>query len=83
MVCGLGRLLAAAGEEPLLTRLSPAARLRVLLALAALLLLGLAMILVVRTGARIARRYGRWQRSASRQSTAPDEDDWSRKPLAP
>jgi hypothetical protein len=57
-------------------------QLRVVLALVVLLLLGLAMVMVVRVGARIARRYARRDRAGTCQTTAPDEDDWSHKPLA-
>jgi hypothetical protein len=82
MGCHLGILLAA-GQSTLLTRLSPAALLRVGMALVVLLLLGMLLVLVVRIGARIARRYADKGRTSYVKSAPPDEDDWSRKPLVP
>lgn len=72
-------LLWAAEEkaEPLLMRLDPARRAKVIMALLGLVLLGLIMIVVVVSGGRTVLRLAR----KSHGPTARSEDHWYRKPL--
>lgn len=74
------RPLLAVESEPLLQRLTPAAKLRVVLGLTLVLFLGGMIVWVVITGARIARRYAG---KPLQPSATPAEDDWTRKPLTP
>jgi hypothetical protein len=75
----VGWLLAQA-DRPLFLRLEPADRVRVVSALAALIILGFTMILLVSWGARATRRY--MNRPIHGQRTGgPLVDDWARKPL--
>jgi hypothetical protein len=69
--------LLAAEEEPLLDKLDPVLRTKVLMALLGLILLGLALVLLVMMGGRYVRRLAR-QRPGSSQSV---QDEWYRKPL--
>jgi hypothetical protein len=72
--------LLAVQTQPLIERLSPEAKLRVVLGLTLLMFLGLMIVWVVMSGARIARRY----RGKPLSPTAtPDENDWTHKPLTP
>ena len=71
-------VLLAVETEPLIKRLTPVARLRVVLGLILLLFLGLMIVWIVITGARIARRY---RGKPLAPSATPDENDWTRKPL--
>jgi hypothetical protein len=68
-----------AQQVPLLRRLEPLSWLRAVTGLIAIVTLGLVLILVVLTGARITRNYVR------RQTRPPewDEDDWARAPVSP
>ena len=80
-----GAFLVAQADQPLLQRLDPATRAKVLVGLAGVLLLGLVGILLVWLAGRVARAYAnrtsavrpRWLRADLR------EDDWAKKPLAP
>jgi hypothetical protein len=71
--------------QPLLTRLKPADRARVLAALAALVILGFVLVLLAWWGARFTRRYLRrpWPRSDRREAGGVSEFDWASKPLYP
>ncbi len=90
MVTGekISMLQAAVGErlawtnekaEPLLVRLTPVNRARVMLALLALLVVGLALIGL----AIVAGRYVLREVRKSHGPTPLREDDWYRKPLVP
>lgn len=70
-------------QQPLLLRLKPQDRARVLAALAALVILGFALVLLVWWGARFTRRYLKrpWPRSERRRSATISEFDWAEKPL--
>lgn len=74
-----------ADREPLIERLDPQTRARVILALAALLLLGALMIVVTWLVFRMIRgRIRDHQRIVDRQrQRAVDADDWAKKPLIP
>jgi hypothetical protein len=67
-------------EKPLILRLAPGDRARVLAALVALLILGFAMVLFARWAARATRRY---MNRPIRHDRPPGvcEDDWAAKPL--
>ena len=65
--------------EPLLMRLTPENRSRVLLALLAIVLVGVALIAVAVIGGRYVLRQAR----ESHGPTPLGEDDWYRKPLIP
>ena len=85
-----GLLLAAAFPWPLeaqapatkKSRIEGAAKVRMLSALAALVLLGLGMMALVWLGARITQRY-RHSTPYFRPTPRPGEHDWARKPLVP
>jgi len=70
-------------EQPLILRLEPKDRVKVLAALAAIIVLGLGLILFAWWGARVTRRYMNSATSASRRkrTTTVREDDWATKPL--
>lgn len=70
-------------ERPLILRLEPEDRVRVLAALLTVLFLGLSLILFVWWGARATRRYmnSATQTRRRRQATTVREDDWATKPL--
>lgn len=73
-------LLAAADKqaEPLLVRLDPASRAKVLMAILGLVVLGAALLAMIWLGARWVRRLAR----EPMRSTSPRQDDWYRKPLS-
>ena len=77
----LGRWVTAATQqaEPLLMRLDPASRAKVLMALMALLLAGVALVALAWLGGRRLRRIA----STRLPKTRPHEDGWYRKPLVP
>ena len=82
----VGELLAgAAPARSLIHRLDPATRAKVLAALAALIILGFAMMFLAWLGARVTRRYmNRGVREAGRgRRSVPQEDDWAARPLVP
>jgi hypothetical protein len=72
-----------AQQRPLIDRLDPKTRGKVILALAGLVMLGLLMIVMTWLTFRIIRRRIKHaQDIADRQRrTGRDEDDWSKKPL--
>jgi hypothetical protein len=80
-LAAVGRSLLAVDQkaEPLLMRLQPETRAKVLMALLALVLVGIALIALVWIGARYLRRIAH----TPPRSTRPHEDDWYRKPLVP
>ena len=69
--------------QPLLRRLEPAVRARVLAALAGLIILGFALVLLAWWGARFTRRYLKrpWPGSERRKGGSVSEFDWASKPL--
>jgi hypothetical protein len=69
-------------ERPLFLRLEPEDRVRVVAALAGLIILGFAMVLLVSWGARATRRYMN-RPVHSPRSGDPQVDDWAKKPLIP
>ena len=85
VIAWLGQWLAAAEGRPLIQRLDPATRAKVLAALAGLIILGFAMVLLTWLGGRAARRYMGSRSAGDRRSRRSDsqEEDWANKPLAP
>lgn len=81
----VGRLATLVAEQPLWVRLSPEDRVRVLAALAALLILGFALIVFAWWAGRYTRRYMAGPRRGPRASAhrGPSEQDWASKPLFP
>jgi hypothetical protein len=75
--------LLAQQAEPLIRRLDPQTRAKVLAALAALVILGMAMVLLVWLGARATRRYMNSGRAASSVKPHGSPDDWADKPIVP
>jgi hypothetical protein len=75
--------LFAQQTEPLIRRLDPQTRAKVLAALAALVILGLALVLLVWLGARATRRYMNSGRPASSTRPHGSPDDWADKPIVP
>jgi hypothetical protein len=73
----------AQAEQPLLWRLAPPQRTRVVAALAVVVLLGAILLLFAWWAARVTRRYLRRESRRARTSRTPGvgEDDWARKPL--
>ncbi len=69
--------------EPLIRRLEPQMRAKVLAALAALVILGIGMIALVWLGGRATRRYMGLEAKPRRQEPAINPDDWVHKPLVP
>lgn len=74
-------LLLAQAQQPLIQRLDGATRAKVLAALAALVILGFAMVLLTWFGGRIARRYMRGPQRFRPAKSLP-HDDWAQKQLA-
>jgi len=72
-------LAAEKQAEPLLTRLDPATRAKVLMALLGLVLVGLSLIAFAWLGGRRLRQLA----SKPLPPTQPHEDRWYRKPLVP
>ncbi len=70
-------------QPPLLLRLKPQDRARVLAALAGLVILGFALVFLAWWGARFTRRYLKrpWPRSERHRSASNSEFDWAEKPL--
>lgn len=71
------------GPAPLFMRLEREDRIRVFLALAAILLLGFVMIFLAWWGAKWTRRYSNKSAASTREATfSPlSPDDWAKKPL--
>ena len=72
-------LILAQQAEPVIQRLDPATRAKVLAALAALVILGFALMFFASWAARATRRY--MQMGRKPQKTVIDRDDWAKKPL--
>ena len=72
-------------QQPLLKRLPPKDRARVLAALAGLIILGFALVLLAWWGARFTRRYLRrpWPGSKRSDAGRVSEFDWASKPMYP
>ena len=70
-------------QQPLLVRLKPADRARVLAALAGLTILGFVLVLLTWWGGRFTRRYLKrpWPGSQGRDAGGVSEFDWASKPL--
>jgi len=75
--------LQARTPQPLLKRLPRKDRVRVLAALAGLIILGFALVLLAWWGARFTRRYLRrpWPGSERREAGRVSEFDWASKPM--
>jgi hypothetical protein len=71
---------ALAQDEPPLKRMEGAMRVRVLAAMAGLIILGFGLVLLTWLGARVTQRY-RWGTSYFRPTQRPGEHDWARRPL--
>lgn len=71
-----------AQQAPLIKRLDDATRAKVLAALAALIILGFAMVLLAWLGARVVQRYRRGTSYFS-PTPRPGEHAWAKKPLIP
>ena len=69
--------------EPLIRRLDPQMRAKVLAALAGLIILGMAMVVLVWLGGRATRRYMGIEPKPRRRKTEINPDDWVHKPLVP
>ncbi len=77
------RLLAAEDGRPLIERLDPITRTKVVMALAGLLVLGFGLVLLAWLGARMVRRHAQppGGRSSLSRGRSVSEDDWWSKPL--
>jgi len=75
--------LLAQQAEPLIRRLDPQTRAKVLAALAGLIILGFAMIALVWLGGRATRRYMGIEPKPRRRDTEVNPDDWAHKPIVP
>ena len=75
---------AALGQEsvPLIKRLDDPTRVKVLAALAGLIILGFAVVLLTWLGARVTQRY-RHGTSYFRPTVRPGEHEWAKKPISP
>lgn len=77
-------LVAEAEKKSLLQRLDPAVRAKVLAALAALVMLGLLMMVLAWLGGRFTRKYINRRPDIREPDTTPvpHQDDWASKPLS-
>lgn len=75
--------LLAQQAEPLIRRLDPPMRAKVLAALAGLIILGMAMIALVWLGGRATKRYMGILPKSRRRGPDINPDDWAQKPLIP
>ncbi|MCA9119088.1 MAG: hypothetical protein H6822_23295 [Planctomycetaceae bacterium] len=75
--------LFAQQTEPLIRRLDPQTRAKVLAALAGLIILGMAMIALTWLGGRATKRYMGISPKSRRRESDLDPDDWAQKPLVP
>jgi len=76
-------LVLAQAEQPFILRLEPRDRVKLLLALASVAVLGFVLILFAWWAARVTRRYINSASPADRRKrrTAVKDDDWATKPL--
>ena len=81
----LGQWLVLGQGEPLIRRLDPATRVKVLAALAGLIILGFGMVMLTWLGGRAVRRYMRSRPFEPSWRSLPkrSEDDWAGQPLSP
>ncbi len=75
--------LLAQQAEPLIRRLDPQTRAKVLAALAGLIILGFAMVALVWLGGRATRRYMGIEAKPRRRKPDINPDDWAHTPLVP
>ena len=75
--------LLAQQTEPLIRRLDPQMRAKVLATLAGLIILGIAMMALAWLGGRAARRYMGINPIPRRREPEINPDDWTHKPLVP
>ena len=76
--------IVVAAEQPLILRLEPQDRVRVLAALAAVILLGFALVAFAWWGARATRRYmNRTPLDDRKPDARTGQDDWATRPLYP
>ncbi|HRX79563.1 MAG TPA: hypothetical protein P5307_10915 [Pirellulaceae bacterium] len=75
--------LLAQQTEPLIRRLEPQMRAKVLAALAALIILGMAMVALAWLGGRATKRYMGILPKSRRRGPDINPDDWAQKPLVP
>jgi hypothetical protein len=78
-----GMPLLAQHAAPVVKRLEPATRAKVLATFAGLIILGIAMMALAWLGAKATRRYMSSGKQKSRTDRPLDPDDWSKKPLDP
>jgi threonine/homoserine/homoserine lactone efflux protein len=71
-----------AQAEPLISRLDQPTRVKVLLALGSVVVLGIVMLFLIWLAGRAVRRYMSYE-PHSKRATRTDHDDWARKPLVP
>jgi len=83
LYCAATWVILAQAERPLILRLEPKDRARVLAALAAVIILGFGLVLLAGWGARATRRYMNRPPRIRRQPDSPvvKDDDWATKPL--
>lgn len=74
--------LLAQQAEPLISRLDPQTRAKALLALGAVVVLGVAMIVLIWLTGRATRRYMR-SAAAKPVKSHVEHDDWARTPIVP
>jgi hypothetical protein len=82
--CAAGSLLAQSEivRQPLLNRLAPTERLRIFMALLAVVLLGVLSVWLIRMTGRLTRWYaGSVPLRQAPRKKPPDADDWTHKPL--
>jgi hypothetical protein len=83
MACSLALPVAALAQDlPPIKRLDDPTRAKVLAALAALVILGFAMVLLTWLGARVAQRHRRGS-SFFQPTNRPGEHEWAKKPVTP
>jgi len=75
-------LLLAQEKAPLIKRLSPEQKVKLLAALAGFVILGCGMVALIWLGARVTRRYMN-QEPLHRLDPAHRQDDWTDVPLVP
>lgn len=75
--------LLAEQTEPLIRRLDPQTRAKVLATLAGLVILGITMVALVWWAGRATRRYMNSGQKEPSSRSAVEPDDWVRKPIVP
>lgn len=82
LVAELDRVVLADVAVPLIKRLDDPTRVKVLAALAGLIILGFGVVLLAWLGARVTQRY-RHGTSYFRPTVRPGEHEWAKKPIPP